>query len=669
MNTQLRFEKKNFKGANLNGTSTLPCIRAHPPWNVSFKLDEDDGLLLGYGKIPNYQPYTFQDLYDRAEEPLSWDSAVLENDYLRATFVPQTGGRMWSLYDKVRGEDLITNNPVFRPGNLASRDAWICGGIEYNCGTLGHSVLTLEPLHTARLTLPDGTPVLRFYEFERIRAITYQMDFFLPADSCFVFARMRIYNHHKQVTPIYWWTTVAVPERPGYRVVVPADMSYASAYVSETERGIGDVAIPYGHGFDCTYPTNNPRANDYFFNIPQLSRKYETQVGPDGWGMIHASTNRLQGRKLFIFGQNVGGHNWQRSLTNEEGENYQEMQAGLAQTQAESLPIPPTTAWEWCEAYGAIQVDGGKVHGDWAQARETVEAWLEEQLPLAVLDNYVIEGKKTFGKVAGEVVREAHKWGALENYRLQLAGEEPMDAHLDYGEMGPEQAPWKHLLDTGSLPTVDPADPPVSYMIQEPYFVLLEQAVRGPDAGNWFSWYQLALNYYNRECFADALSTVNRSLTLAPSVWGYHCLANVHRMLGNLPLACITMRRALSMRPCDVSLVKEILRLFTETKDYKGVKAIYAELHEDIKPIPQVQFLLANALARSGDIAAAEAILYKDGGMVIPDLREGEASLTDLLFFIAQQKAAAEGRTVTLEEIDIPKILDFRMTALTTMEE
>ena len=663
--TQLRFETKHIKGANLGPTSTLPPLRVGKGhYTYGFKLDEDDDLLLGYGRNFNFQPYTNQDQYDRANDDLQWQSAVLENDYLRATFVPQMGGRLWSLFDKTTGQDIMTNNPVFKPGNLAGRDAWIAGGCEYNFGAPCHTVFTCDWLHVAKLQMPDGTPVLRMYEFERIRAMTYQMDFFLPEGSRFLFARMRLFNHHREVTPVYWWSNMALPERPGYRVVVPAVSSFSNAYISETERGMGHVSVPYGHEYDATYPEGIPQAIDYFFDIPKDSRKYETQIGPDGYGFMHASTNRLQGRKLFVWGQTVGGQNWQRSLTSPEAENYQEMQAGLAQTQGECLPCPPTAAWEWCEAYGPIQVQGDKIHGDWAVARKTVESWLADNLPCEQLDGYVKDGKLAFAKVPAEVVRPASRWGALENYRLSLLGQGPMSEHLDFGDMGPEQMPWKHLLDVGYMPTCDPAEPPVSYMVQTPYFELLKTSVQGPDAANWFAWYQLALCYYNREDFAAAKAAALRSLELADSVWGLHCLANCHRMLDDMSVACATMRRALALRPTDLSLAKETLRLFHENRWYKETLAVYASLPTAVQVVPQIQFLYANALARTGAIAPAEEILYKDGGIVIPDLREGEGSITDLLFFIATQKAKAEGKTVTLEEIDIPPALDYRMTAI-----
>ena len=75
------------------------------------------------GNVPTMLPYLMQDGYDRAEDPTVYRAAVVENDHIRAEFIPALGGRLRSLYDKDKGRELLYKNPVFRPGNLALRNA------------------------------------------------------------------------------------------------------------------------------------------------------------------------------------------------------------------------------------------------------------------------------------------------------------------------------------------------------------------------------------------------------------------------------------------------------------------------------------------------------------------------------------------------------------------
>ena len=83
--------------------------------------------------------------------------AVLENDYLKAVFLPAFGGRLWELWDRTTGENLLYTNDVIRFSNLAVRNAWFSGGVEWNIGIIGHTPLTTDALYVAQ-TQTDGAP-------------------------------------------------------------------------------------------------------------------------------------------------------------------------------------------------------------------------------------------------------------------------------------------------------------------------------------------------------------------------------------------------------------------------------------------------------------------------------------------------------------------------------
>ena len=91
-------------------------------------------------------PYLRQDGYNRKRSLKDFKAVVLENDYLKAVFIPELGRRMWQLYDKEKQQDLVYVNPVFQPCNLALRNAWFSGGVEFNIGMQGHTPFTCSPL-------------------------------------------------------------------------------------------------------------------------------------------------------------------------------------------------------------------------------------------------------------------------------------------------------------------------------------------------------------------------------------------------------------------------------------------------------------------------------------------------------------------------------------------
>ncbi|HYI55208.1 MAG TPA: DUF5107 domain-containing protein, partial [Microlunatus sp.] len=143
-------------------------------------IDEEMAANLAYGRVPSVLPYLPQDAYDRTLVDVAHPVAVLSNERLRATFLLGQGGRLWSLIDLVTGRELLYANAALQPGNLALRNAWFAGGVEWNLGTTGHHPLTCEPLHAARIRLPDGSAGLRLWEYERMRELVFQIDAWLP---------------------------------------------------------------------------------------------------------------------------------------------------------------------------------------------------------------------------------------------------------------------------------------------------------------------------------------------------------------------------------------------------------------------------------------------------------------------------------------------------------
>lgn len=659
----LTFAKLKIPAADLNGESSLPPIAGMI--NVQQKtktvLDEDDGLFIGYGFVDSPFPYRMQDMYGRELYDAEIDCAVLENEYLKAVFITSQGGRLWTLYDKVKGCELTFSNPVFRPGNLAFRNAWFSGGVEWNCGVIGHNPFTCAQLFTARLTSDDGTPVLRMYEFERIRCATYQMDFFLPEDSKLLFCRIRIVNPNSETIPMYWWSNIAVPELKNGRVVMSTNETF-------TNRGgiISKTTVPISGGIDISYPVNSAYAIDFFWKLSENARKYICQLNNDGYGVIQTSTNRLKGRKLFVWGQGPGGEKWQEFLSADGmGGKYVEIQAGLAHTQYECLPMPPKTAWEWMEAYGAMQADGAKVHGDWEDAKAEVEARLSDMINEEELEKMLYDTRKTIAmKPAEELVACGSGWGALENLRRAEQGEEPISQHLDFGSAGYEQQPWVFLLKNGYLEDVCPCEIPKSWMYQAEWTEMLEKAAAGPDEYNWYTWLQLGMIYFVERKLREAKKALEFSMRLKPSCWALYGLSNIARMKGDKEKTAMLMMRAYLMKPDDVSLAKEAIKAMFNGDMYVKLLDLMEKLPDNVAELGRIKLHKAFAYLRTGDIIKAEKLIYEGGGISVPDIREGENSVTDLWFEIEEAKAAKEGRAFNREEAEPPANLDFRMDAV-----
>ncbi len=148
MMTEFYQEDYRIRSVRIGEQSSLPGLEglANVQQNTKAVLDEDDEIFLGYGFRSNVFPYRPQDVYTREQTERCYRSIVLENEFLRARFLPELGGRLISLTDKASGRDLLYQNKTLYAGNLAMRNSWFSGGVEWNASIIGHNPFTCSPL-------------------------------------------------------------------------------------------------------------------------------------------------------------------------------------------------------------------------------------------------------------------------------------------------------------------------------------------------------------------------------------------------------------------------------------------------------------------------------------------------------------------------------------------
>ena len=182
----LRFEHIALRSAQLPQDSLIPDIKSErslPFFVLDQSVPDNQGLHIGEGMVPSVLPYTMQSLYNRTFEERPYRAAILENEYLCATFLPELGGRLWSLYDKRLKRELLYKNKVIAFANLALRNAWFAGGVEWNIGVRGHTHFTCAPLFACLEKNTQGEELLKMYEYEPIRGLAYVIRAGLQKDS------------------------------------------------------------------------------------------------------------------------------------------------------------------------------------------------------------------------------------------------------------------------------------------------------------------------------------------------------------------------------------------------------------------------------------------------------------------------------------------------------
>ena len=121
-----RLDTLEILGTKVQGDNPLPVFRdieKDKPSRGDGTLRPEEEKLLGANTGYRVLPYRVIDKYDRNKKMITLKTAVLENDKLIATFLPEQGGRLWSLKNKATGKEVLYKNPVFQPANLGIRNA------------------------------------------------------------------------------------------------------------------------------------------------------------------------------------------------------------------------------------------------------------------------------------------------------------------------------------------------------------------------------------------------------------------------------------------------------------------------------------------------------------------------------------------------------------------
>lgn len=669
--------------ASLGKPNPLPDLKSVGDAHAAIAIDTDtvtaeESRYMGWGRVNSILPYTIQDGYNRTRRSRHFKAFVLENEHLRATFLPQLGGRLWSLFDKDAGRELLHVNPVFQPCNLALRNAWFSGGVEWNVGIIGHTPFTVDDMACERLTLSDGTPVLRMYQYERVRHLFYRVEALLPDGAKELYVRVRIDNATKEDTAVYWWSNMAVNEADDVRVIVPADKAYRYGYGGKLAK----VPVPYmtaeadklrgaaaklarANGgtldWDITKTTRMPQSMDFFFDVYKDVRPFISALGRDGYGMCQTSTHELRGRKLFLWGIGTGGRHWQEFLSR-KGSAYLEIQSGLARTQLEHLPMAGGASVSWLESYGAVQADPEKVHGpDWNAAVDAVASALESQRPLAALNDLHARVKAELDGVSGEVIHKGMGFARAEKLLLGAAFD---TAGLSLSAMreGTQEQPWLALCKTGALPCPDPLSEPLSYQTSPAWEEKLRASIDSGASDHWFGHYQLAVMCAARGDAQAARTAYERSLALARNPWALRGLAVLAAQEDHSARAADLLCEAVQLKPIR-ALAIEALDALAKTQQYARMAALTAQLPESVRSLGRVKTYEILALLRTERIVEAQALL--ESRIVLTDVREGDVLLTDLWFELMARRergsADAEAIAWAQENLKPPKHLDFRM--------
>ncbi|MFL6044960.1 MAG: DUF5107 domain-containing protein [Propionibacteriaceae bacterium] len=602
-------------GADLGPESPLPAftgLQRVPNPSASPDLPPDMRERLAYGRLANPLPYALQNAYRRELRLQELPAIQLTNGRLEAVVLPILGGRLWSLRDLLADRDLVFTSRRLQFANFALTDAWFAGGIEWNLGSTGHSTTTSRPVFAGSVPSNRGS-ALRIWEWERTRDLVFSVDLLMPADRPLLLAFIRVRNPDPDTKPLYWWTNIAAPEQPGVRVLAPA----ARAWRTEYDGSLKPVEVPFpdDSATDVSYPLGAQRTADYFFQVPAQQRPWIAAVQADGRGLLQTSTARLRGRKLFLWGTAAGGWRWQEWLCG-PGSRYLEIQAGLAATQFEHLRLHAGAEVSWAEAYAPIEAKPEAAHGSWLEALAEVAALAARAVPDEELDEWHRWWRAEVADAAPQQIMAGSGAGEAE---LLVRGKEP-DSMPGTPFGRPFQDGFGHLVALTRTGEVDQDDVGADVLvppITDRWGLVLDRA-----AGGWWGQLMIAIRCHARGDLDQALLSYLRSDKLRPTPWAARGLALLAVAQGDHASAASRYARAVAQAPTCLPLLVEATDQLLGAGQPGDCLAMIDAAPQEIAAHGRVVLQRVRALLADGQVGEARALL--EGGIEVPDLREGE---------------------------------------------
>jgi len=316
----------------------------------TYEMGKDDKNPAFFEKrISNWSiyPYTYQDNLTREKILKSYKALIIENKYLKITVLPEIGGRVHSVFDKITKFEIFYKNEVIKPALIILRGAWICGGVEFNSGNVGHSINTMAPVNYT-ICLSQNKASITIRNFELNHRTEWSVEISLYKNKPFFETKIKIHNSNPYPVPCYFWTNTGINYTDSLQFFSSAEQI---VYHGGTPEEWGTESIknyPLYNKVDYSWVKHYVFPSDSFSHNLKQDR-YVVYDHPREKGIVHiADRHKCRGRKIFTWGQGREKSMWTEYLS-DNNTGYCEVQSGMFETQGIQELILPGQIISWKE--------------------------------------------------------------------------------------------------------------------------------------------------------------------------------------------------------------------------------------------------------------------------------------------------------------------------------
>jgi tetratricopeptide (TPR) repeat protein len=327
------------------GTIAIPTYQLGPPDpNPPFAL---------MNQHPVY-PYPMLDDLSDQRAPKSYRAIYLENQYLKVTVLPELGGHVYSVYDKLNHREMLYRNQVIKYGLVGPRGAWIAGGMEFSF-PFAHTTDTVSNVESTLRQNADGSATAVVGAIDWVSNMYWEIALTLRPDTARLEEGVTLFN----ATPLnhlyLFWTNTAVPATDDLQYIYPMRET-----ISDDPFAIVQ-SWPAWQGVDQSWYKNDPSAMAIFARDVQRNF-FGVYYHQSNYGVVHVADFRQDpGKKVWSWGTARSGRIWDHILSDDDGP-YNEIQSGRFATQGYREFMEPRRVEKWTEYWYPISgLEGGFV--------------------------------------------------------------------------------------------------------------------------------------------------------------------------------------------------------------------------------------------------------------------------------------------------------------------
>jgi hypothetical protein len=382
--------------ATITGTMLPMVVKESPatptetPWPTATVTPPTAGVHV-YSTTVSLRTYPFRDFLNERVDPLynipvfhfkrsDYDRAgphtpvltdfkgiVLENDYLRLTFLPELGGRLYSAVTKATGQEIFYHNPVVKPSIYGvlkppEENWWLAtGGMDWAYPTQEHgyrfgipwSYQVEQTAESATLILSDTGP----------DRVGLDVRVSLPANKALFSVAPRLVNNSSQSAPVQLWVNAALTlgaktMSPNTRFVMPADR-----IIIHSRGGSGwtlpeaKQSAPWPRIGQIDLRDYKQWADYLGFFVPNQAAPFLGAYNPEtNLGVVRLASGPPGSGKLFAFGQNFSD----RSYTDDNSQYFEIWGGANAGFWAENdIAVAAGESLSWQEQWWPLAQLGG----------------------------------------------------------------------------------------------------------------------------------------------------------------------------------------------------------------------------------------------------------------------------------------------------------------------